>query len=212
MRIYNFFLPFRLVSSPRVYILFAAPSPEFSWKCSVFSTRILWLSNTVLRHKTLKQVWKRQRNGTDKQGHKALEDWGGERWRQTGRKRECVCVLRSQHISGWWPSISFCYLKSFPNLTGSVYLASRAHMVLNVPALPSSSPVWHDERHLTWLIVCSSSAISVQCLTDGGYAFVGPITVYVIGVGGILCPTLIRYSAITPEVWILTWILNLSPK
>lgn len=98
-----FFHPFRFVSSPRVYILFTAPSPEFSWKCSVFSTRILWLSNTVLRHKTLKQFWKRQRDGTDKQGHKALEEWGGERWRQAGRKRECVCVLHSQRISGWWP-------------------------------------------------------------------------------------------------------------
>lgn len=88
---HNFFLPFRCFFA-WVYILFTAPSPEFSWKCSVFSTRILWLSNRVLRHKTLKRHWKRRRDGTDKQGHKALEEWGGERWRQTGRESVYVCM------------------------------------------------------------------------------------------------------------------------
>ena len=47
--------PFPLSFSASVYILStAASSPEFSWKCSVFSTRILRLLNEVLRHKTLK--------------------------------------------------------------------------------------------------------------------------------------------------------------
>lgn len=89
MRTY-FFPPFPFFAS--VYILFTASSPEFSWKCSVFSTRILWLSNRVLRHKTLKQRWKRRRDGTDKQGHKALEEWGGEMETDRKRERERVCL------------------------------------------------------------------------------------------------------------------------
>lgn len=74
------FLPFRFASLPQ-FSLFTALSLGFSWKRSVFSTRILWLCNRVLRHKTLQQHWRRRRDGTDKQGHKAS---------QTGR--ECVCV------------------------------------------------------------------------------------------------------------------------
>lgn len=174
---HNFFPPFRFCFFASVYILFTAPSAEFSWKCSVFSTRILLLSNRVLRHKTLKQGWIRRRDGTDIQGRKALEEYGGERWRQTGRECACMCVYaHSQNTSAWWPSISFstCYLKSFPSLTGSVYLASRGNMVLNVPALPSSGLC----SYLTMmsyishaLMVHSSPAASVQCLSEGGYAF-----------------------------------------
>jgi len=56
------------------FILFSPPSLEFSWDCSVFSTRTLRLSNRVLRQKTLKQHWKRQEYGTDKEYHKAVEE------------------------------------------------------------------------------------------------------------------------------------------
>lgn len=106
-----------------VYIHFTASSPEFSWKCSVFSTRILWLSNRVLRHKTLKQRWKGLRDRTDKQGHKDLEEWG-ERDGDGG------------------PNFSTCYLKLFPNVTGSAHLASRGPVVSHVPALSSCAPIW----------------------------------------------------------------------
>lgn len=73
--------------------------------------------------------------------------WRNEEERDGDRQEEsmCLCVRAcacSQHISAWWPSISTCYLKSFPNLTGSTYLASRGHVVLNVPALPSCAPLW----------------------------------------------------------------------
>lgn len=83
------FLPFRFASLPQ-FSLFTALSLGFSWKRSVFFTRILWLCNRVLRHKTLQQHWRRRRDGTDKQGHKASQEWGEVRWKQTGR--ECVCV------------------------------------------------------------------------------------------------------------------------
>ncbi len=67
--------------------------------------------------------------------------WRNEEERDGDRQEEKVCVC-GQHISAWWPSTSTCYLKSFPNLAGSAYLASTGHMVLNVPALPSCAPIW----------------------------------------------------------------------
>lgn len=93
-------------------------------------------------------------SGTGKDGGTGLTNrdtkpWRNEEERDGDRQEErvcmcvCVCIYAcSQHISVWWPSISLCYLMWFPNLTGSVYLASRGHMVLNVPALPSSAPIW----------------------------------------------------------------------
>lgn len=168
---HNFFPPFfffRSVPSPRVYILFTASSPEFSWKCSVFSTRILRLSNRVLRHKTLKQRWKRRRDGTDKQGHKASEEWG-ERWRQTGRERKSVCVcvqptyfcVMTKHFF----SLFFFFLS--PNFTGS----RRTCAAKCTCSAQLCSDFDVDEPHLTCLMVHSSPAASVQCPSVGGYAF-----------------------------------------
>lgn len=120
--------PFLFLAS--VYIPFTASSPAFSWKCSVLSARILLLSNRVLRHKTLKR--------TDKQGHKALEEWGGER--DGGRESMRV---RNQHISVWWPSRvnrGFFFPSCHSQISQEAFiLLPKYTVVLNVPALPSSA-------------------------------------------------------------------------
>lgn len=87
----SFFPPFSVFLA-WVYILFTASPLEFSWKCSVCSTRILWLSNRVLRHKTLEQCWKKR----------WLTNRDTKSWRNKEREM-CVCLCG--------PSISTCYLK-----------------------------------------------------------------------------------------------------
>ncbi len=69
--------------------------------------------------------------------------------------------------------------------------------MLNVPALQLCSDFDVDELHLTCLMVHRSPAASVQCLSEGGYAFLGPISAQVTGLDGIVCPRLIRFSATT---------------
>lgn len=170
-----FFLPFRFVSSPRVYTLFTAPSPEFSCKCSVFCTRILWLSNTVLRHKTLKQCWKRQRDGTDKQGHKALEEWGGERWRQT-RESVCVCFAQPTYFRVMTKHFFLLFKIISKSHRKCVFGFQSTHGVkCTCSAQFFSGLTWWAASHMLNSLQQLCSICS--CLTDGGYAFLGPITV-----------------------------------
>lgn len=49
---------------------------------------------------------------------------------------------REMEMERWGPNFTTCYLKLFPNVTGSAHLASRGPVVSHVPALPSCAPIW----------------------------------------------------------------------
>lgn len=193
-----FFLPFRFVSSPQ-FTFSLLPLLRSSAGSALFSPQEFYDSLTQSWDtKHLSSAGKDSGTGLT---NRDTKPWRNEEEsdsdRQEERERMCVRFCAANIFQRDDQAFLFCYLKSFPNLTGSVYLASRGHMVLKVPALPSSAPVWRDERQLTFLMVHSSSAASVQCLSDGGYAFLGPKTVQVTGVDGIVCPRSIRFRATT---------------
>lgn len=68
----NFSPTFFRFACVRLHSLYCAFLSEFSWKCSVFSTGILWPSNGALGHKTLERCWKRWRDRTDTKAFKEL--------------------------------------------------------------------------------------------------------------------------------------------
>lgn len=159
----SFFPPFPVFLAS-VYILFTASSPEFSWKCSVFSTRILWLSNRVLRHNIPEQRWKRT----------AGQDW------QTGTQRLVRMKEgeKEMKMERWGPNFSTCTWKLSPKCHRKCIFGFQRSCGVTCTC---SALLCSDLRLMSYIshiisrtlngsqLSCSICSMSVQ----GGYAFFG---------------------------------------
>lgn len=102
---------------------------------------------------------------------------------------------REMEMERWGPNFTTCYLKLFPNVTGSAHLASRGVICTCSAQLCSDLRVMSYISHVKWFTAVLQHLFSVFPRVD--MHFFGPISTQVTGADGIVHPRLISFSAIT---------------